>query len=159
MCWWKKFFSNWRNHGFKLYVCNYVLFFIIFVVISAQRKQPRSCNILIYAGKQWRICILWNYDISNCFETPNFHQNLDMIALKNCKELTQWSVALLWLTLTPKTILKYHTVITALIWLPWKKFKGLTHWALFTLWLALKPTILLKHQTATKTLIWLPWSE
>ena len=56
---------------------------------------------------------------NNYGETPNCHQNLDIIALKNYKELTPKTLVTLWPTLIPTNILKHQNVTKILRWLPW----------------------------------------
>ena len=94
----------------------------------------------------------------NCSETLNCKQNLEIIALKICKGLTQFSLVPLWPTLIPTTILKQQTVTKTLRWLSLFFWKGLTQWALGPLWPTIKP-FFLKHQTVTKNLRWLPWIQ
>ena len=124
-----------------------------------QRKKWCSCNIFIYADNKWIICILLYYDILNCFETPNIHQNLEVVALKIFKELTQWDLVPLCMILIPINVLKHQAFTETLIWLPCRYFKGLNQWALMPHWTNQKPRTLLKHQTVTKTVIWLTWIQ
>ena len=55
---------------------------------------------------------------NNCSETPNCHQNLEMIVLKIFKVSTQWALVPFWMNLEPTIILKRQTVTKTLILLP-----------------------------------------
>ena len=57
---------------------------------------------------------LYDSYTKKCSETPNCQKNLEMIALKNCKGLTQWDLVPLWMTKKPTIILKHQTVTKTL---------------------------------------------
>ena len=58
---------------------------------------------------------------NNSSETPNCHQNLEIIALKNWKVWSQWSLVSFWPTIKPTILLKHQTVTKILIWFPWSQ--------------------------------------
>ena len=92
---------------------------------------------------------------NNCSAIKNCNQNLDIIALKNCKVLTQWALVPLWLTLISTNVLKNETVTKNLRWSTWN-FQGMNSMGFSAYLPTLIPKFVLKHQTVTKILIWLP---
>ena len=92
---------------------------------------------------------------NNFSETLNFHPNTDIIALKNCKGITQLDVLPLW----PTNFFKPLNCHQNLEMVALKKFKGMNSMGLRDPLAYSKTKIPLKHQTFTKTLISLPWSQ
>ena len=93
-----------------------------------------------------------------CSETPNFHQNLDIVA-----KITRYETNRIWSSFL-QLLSQQLFLNTKLSPKPWydcleKKFKVWTKWALVPLWMTRIPIIIMKYQTFTKTLIFLHWNS
>ena len=58
----KELLFNLSYYGFKLYVCDYVLFVRFFNVFAMQSNQWCSCNVFINANIQLRFHIFLHND-------------------------------------------------------------------------------------------------
>ena len=94
---------------------------------------------------------------SNYSETPNCHQNLEMILLKCFQGIQQMGLnsplADSYTNNFSKTPNCHQNLETIVL----KNCKGSTQFSLVPLFPTLKPTIIQKHQTIIKTFRWLTW--
>ena len=108
---------------------------------------------------KWVLVPLWPTLKYFFYETPNCHQNLDMISLKIFQGINPMGLSAPLDNSYTKNCSEKPNCRQNLDIIALNKGKWLTKWALVTLWPTLKLTIVLENQTVTKTLIVLPWIQ